>query len=365
MSAFALSQPPPVPLRSRRIAGKYQPLEVAGRGGMSIVWRAIQHGPGRFRRPVALKHMNPALASQPMYRAMFFEEARIGAVLQDPNLAQIYDFLIEDDELYLVMEWIEGIDLYTYVDYVTKFEERETRWDLMVGLTIGMLRGLAAAHERTTEDGTHEPIIHRDVTPHNVLLSDKGPVKLIDFGLSLATDRHGESTEPGVAKGKVSYVAPEVVMGERPTPRSDLFAAGAVLWEALVGRRLFEHPDRIQLLKKIALGEVEPLNRHRPDLPGELVDIVHRALAIDPADRFASARDMAYHLGAVLKTAISDDDLYATLAREVREGREALELGHRTQGQSYETPVPEDSSALIELAEDDLEPVAETAATPA
>ena len=356
MSVVVAPQPPPIPLasRARLVGGRYQPIEIAGRGGMSVVWRAVHHAPGKFRRVVALKHMTPALAEQPLYRDMFFEEARIGSALQNPNIAQVYDFLVEGDDLYLVIEWVEGIDLYTYIDYITKYEERETRWDLMVALAIGMLRGLAAAHERRGEDGIAEPIVHRDVTPHNVLISEKGPAKLIDFGLSLARDRQGESTEPGIAKGKPAYVAPEVVRGERATPHSDQFAAGAVLWEALAGRRLFDHSDRYQLLRKIAAGDVEPLSKHRADIPGELGEIVHQALALDPADRFSSAREMARRLGDVLKVATSGQDLYAALASEVRAGCAALGLGHRTQGQRYETPVPEQSSALIELTDEDL-----------
>jgi len=338
------------------VAGKYELLEVAGRGGMSTVWRAIQHGPGKFRRTVALKHMYPHLAEKPLFREMFFEEARVGSALQDPNIAQVFDFLVVDNDFYLVIEWVEGIDLFTYIDYVVRRCKRKTRWELMVALAIGMLRGLAAAHERTTEDGSLESIVHRDVTPHNVLISVKGPAKLIDFGLSLAHDREGEDTDPGIAKGKTAYLAPEVVRGARPTPKSDQFAAGAVLWEALSGRRLFPDANRYETLRKIATGEVEQLGTLRNDIPKSLRRIVHRALALEELERFESVREMALRLGAVLRESNAKDDLYDALARTVCDARADLGLGRRTQGPRFETPVPDESSGLIELSDEDLQP---------
>lgn len=346
--------PPPRP--KERLAGKYELLEVAGRGGMSTVWRAIQHGPGKFRRTVAIKHMYPHLAEKPLYREMFFEEARIGSALQDPNIAQVYDFLVEDEDYYLVIEWVEGIDLFTYIDYVFRRAKRKTRWELMVALAIGMLRGLAAAHERCTEEGSLESIIHRDVTPHNVLISEKGPAKLIDFGLSLAHDREGETTDPGIAKGKTAYLAPEVVRGGRPTPKSDQFAAGAVLWEALAGRRLYPDASRYDTLKKIATGEVEPLGTQRNDVPKALRRVVHRALALEESDRFDSVREMALRLGGVLRESKARDDLYDALAKTVCDARAELGLGRRTQGARVETPVPDESSGLIELTDEDIQP---------
>ncbi len=343
--------PPPIPppRPTRRIAGKYEVLEIAGRGGMSTVWRAYQHGPGQFRRTVALKQMYPHLATQPLYREMFFEEARVGAALQDPNIAQIHDFLVNNGAYYLVLEWVEGVNLFTYIDHVVNRSGRQTRWELMVAVAIGMLRGLAAAHERTDDSGAAQPIVHRDVTPHNVLIGDKGSARLIDFGLSLARDREGEQTEPGIAKGKPAYLAPEVVRGERATPASDQFAAGSVLWESLTGRRLFGDANQYEALRRIAEGQYEPLPRARAELPDELVETVHRALSLDPEDRFPSVREMARRLGGVLGRATPGEDIYALLARTVKSAREDLGLGHRTQGTRFETPVPQESSGLIHL----------------
>jgi serine/threonine-protein kinase len=340
--------------RDRLVAGKYELIEVAGRGGMATVWRAYQHGPGRFRRTVAVKQLFPHLASQPLYVEMFFEEARVGADLRDPNIAQIYDFVRHDDDHYLIIEWIEGIELATYIDYVFKTSRRTTRWETMAAAAIGILRGLAAAHERVDESGAPQPIVHRDVSPHNVVVSETGMARLIDFGLSLATDRTGDKTDPGIVKGKVAYLAPEVVRGGRPTPLSDQFSAGATLWEALAGRRLFDGDDPYQTLRKVAEAKTTPLAKLRPDLPPELVETVHRALALDSAHRFPSARDMANRLGVILARSRHWRDTYAVLGRTVREARQAMALGHRTQKATAAKAATVEESALIELDAADL-----------
>jgi serine/threonine-protein kinase len=346
--------PPPIP--RERVAGKYELLDVAGRGGMATVWRAHQHGPGRFRRSVAVKKLYPHLAEQPMYREMFLEEARIGAVLSDPNIARVFDFLAYKDEHYLVMEWIEGIDLFTYIDYVTNHTERDTEWEPMVAVIIGMLRGLAAAHERKNESGDGQPIVHRDVTPHNVLIGVDGTARLIDFGLGLASDREGEKTDPGIAKGKLSYLAPEVVRGSRPTPAADQFAAGAVLWEALAGRRLFPMGNQYNTMKELAEARYTPLPQVRDDLPDELYEVTHRALSLDIEDRFPSVREMANRLSGILG-ASGAKDTYARLSRTVKHARADLGLGRRSQRDGAETPVPElEESGIIELDEGDIEP---------
>jgi serine/threonine-protein kinase len=184
------------------------------------------------------------------------------------------------------------------------------------------------------------------------MISAKGPAKLIDFGLSFARDRRCGDTAPGVAKGKLPYLSPEIAKGGRPTPGSDQFAAGSVLWEALVGRRLFDHADRKVAFERLAGAEVPPLRELRPDVPSELAALVHRALSLDEADRFPSTRDMAKQLGDVLKVSVSKEDLYATLARAVAQTRGELGMGHRTEGATADDAISEVESGLIELVEE-------------
>ncbi|HTR52631.1 MAG TPA: serine/threonine-protein kinase, partial [Kofleriaceae bacterium] len=217
------------------VGGRYELVEMAGRGGMADVWRGRVRGDWGFTRDVAIKQMHQNLAVQPAYVAMFVEEARVGSIMQSPNVAEVHDFVHDRGNYYMVLEWIDGIDLGTWIRWHASRSE-PTRWELVAAVAVGILRGLAAAHERADAEGNILPVVHRDVSPHNVLLTTRGMVKLIDFGLALTIDRPGEATEPGIVKGKMSYLAPEIVTGGVPVPASDQFACGSVLWEALVGR---------------------------------------------------------------------------------------------------------------------------------
>lgn len=336
-------------IEHRLIGGKYELREIAGTGGMANVWRAIMRGAGRFKRTVAIKHMHPHLKDTAQYREMFFEEARVGADLQDGNIVQVYDFFEDQGEYYMVMEWVEGINLATYIQYVNHVRS-QTRWELVAAVGIGVLRGLAAAHERVDEKGRMIPILHRDVSPHNVLISVKGPAKLIDFGLALASDRLSAPTPPHVAKGKLSYLAPEVLQGGKATYLSDQFAVGNLLWETLVGRKLFQGVNEQEIFKKITTGDIESLSRLRPDVPKKLVKVIAKALQCNPKDRYSSAREMALGLTNVLRSVKARDDFYKALAQSVCEARHEFNMGRRTQVPFADGNMPSDESEIeIEL----------------
>lgn len=330
---------------NKLIGSKYVLNEIAGKGGMADVWRAAMIGPGRFTRTVAVKHMHPHLRENKLFRDMFFEEARVGAKLQDGNIVQVYDFIEEEGELYLIMEWIEGINLATYIRYINSIKSR-TRWELVAAIGIGVLKGLAAAHESVEEAGRQIPVLHRDISPQNVLISVKGAAKLIDFGLALASDRLGAPTPPGTAKGKLSYLAPEVLMGNTATVLSDQFSAGNLLWETLVGRKVFRGADEREIFKKVTGGEIESLSRYRPDVPKALIKVIEKSLATNPNERFASVREMALSLTNVLRTEKAQDDLYALLAQSVFTAREAFHMGRRTQAPALDGKMPSDESEI-------------------
>jgi serine/threonine-protein kinase len=170
----------------------------------------------------------------------------------------------------------------------------------VAAIGVEVLRALAAAHERVDGAGRPAPVIHRDVSPSNVLLGRLGIVKLADFGLARAADR-AAMTQPGIVKGKISYLAPELLHGQPASVRSDLFGVGIVLWEALAGRLLFGSPDTAEVLRRVTTCEVPPLKTLRPDVPAALVEVVHTALQRDPNERFETAAEMQRALATILR----------------------------------------------------------------
>ena len=333
------------------VGGRYELIEVAGRGGMADVWKGRVRGDSGFTREIAVKQMHQNLAAQSPYVSMFVEEARIGATLRSPNVAEVHDFVHDRGNYYMVLEWVDGIDLGTWVRWHTARNE-QTRWELIAAVGVGILRGLAAAHEHIDAHNRACPVVHRDVSPHNVLLTTRGMVKLIDFGLAYADDRVAEATEPGIEKGKMSYLSPEIVAGGRPLPASDQFACGSVLWEALVGRKLFDGSTDYETYTRLRDCMVQPLRPLRPDVPQPFAAIIHRALHAAVDERFPSTREMARQIGTTLKKVQLRKDLHTVLARTVADARAGMGLGPRTGDPSSPTPIAqimEDNTPRIEL----------------
>jgi len=269
---------------------------------MATVYKAVIRGAAGFQRPVAVKHIKPEFRALKNYIDMFIEEARVGSELAHPNIVQVHDFCSDDSNYYLVMEWVEGIDLGAMIKAALA-TGRPVAWPLAVAIGIGTLRGLGAAHMRVAPDGTPSPVIHRDVSPHNVLLGINGVVKLSDFGLARARDRAASLTAPGTVKGKLSYLAPEVTFGKSNSVQSDLFGVGNILWETLSGERLFDGRTDIEIFKKIRACQVPPIDQRRPDVPASLARVLSIALAADPNNRYGSAEEFAHALGQVMKEA--------------------------------------------------------------
>ena len=306
----------------RLIGGKYHLIEQVGQGGMAVVWRAEMKGAFGFTRPVAVKELKAELRAGQNYVAMFIEEARVGAELQHPNIVQVFDFCHDEEGHYcLVMEWIDGLDLRGLIAAAAK-DSRPMPWPLVVAVGIGGLKGLMAAHERVAK-GVQAPIIHRDVSPSNILVGKDGLVKLADFGLARARDRMHSLTQPGIVKGTLGYLAPEISKGAPASASTDIFALGVCLWEALAGRPLFEG-DAVETFRQIQAGEIRPLTTWRPDLPPRLLEILNQALATEPGRRFPTAKAMAHALTGVLASAARVMDTQALLVEAVRSGRAKL-----------------------------------------
>jgi eukaryotic-like serine/threonine-protein kinase len=292
-----------VDLSGQLIDGKYQLVRICGEGGMATVYKAVVRGAAGFQRPVAIKHIKPEYRAIKNYIDMFIEEARVGAELAHPNIVQVHDFCTQEGSYYLVMEWVEGVDLGALIKFY-RDNGQLVPWPLAVAIGIGTLRGLGAAHDRIAPNGQPAPVIHRDISPHNVLVGVNGVVKLSDFGLAKARDRAASMTAPGTVKGKLSYLAPEVTFGKPNSVQSDLFGVGSVLWETLTSERLFDGKTDIEIFKKIRLCKVPPLADYRDDLPAALVAVLDVALAADPANRYATADEFAQALGQVMKQAV-------------------------------------------------------------
>jgi len=286
--------------RGLLLAGKYELVELAGTGGMAEVFRGIAHGAAGFRRTVAIKRVLDQFGQNPEFVSMFVEEARVGSDLMHPNIVQIHDFDLDGTGRYfLVMEWIDGLNLADF-RYVHQLQRKPTPWPLVAATGIEVLKALSAAHERTDSHGRAAPVFHRDVTPSNILLGRNGIIKLSDFGLARAMDR-ARMTQPDILKGKLSYVAPELVDGRDPSPASDLFSVGVVLWETLTGEKLFTGDSPVDVLRAVRAADIPPLDARRNDLPVDLPQVVLRALAKDPSERFSSARSMARALANILR----------------------------------------------------------------
>ncbi len=314
-------------LGGRLIDGKYQLVSLAGEGGMASVYKAVVRGAAGFQRTVAVKHIKPEYRALKNYIDMFIEEARVGSELAHPNIVQVHDFCSEAGSYYLIMEWVEGVDLGTLIK-VYRDAVRDVPWLVAVTIAIGTLRGLGAAHDRVAPDGTPAPVIHRDVSPHNVLLGVNGAVKLSDFGLARARDRAASLTAPGTVKGKLSYLAPEVTFGKPNTVQSDLFGVGSVLWETLTGDRLFDGKNDIEIFKKIRACQIPSIQARRKDIPAALAAILETALSADPANRYATADEFAHALDQVVKQAVGVNTA-AMLAAAVAEARAQLKVVER------------------------------------
>jgi eukaryotic-like serine/threonine-protein kinase len=284
----------------RLLAGKYELVEKLGQGGMAIVWRARTLGAAGFFRTVAVKRIEASVRGFDEVIEMFVEEARVGAALQHPNIVQVHDFGVDENGVhYLVTELVEGIHLGRFLT-VYRDQKIETPWQIVTAIIIEVLRALEGAHGRLDEQRTVSPILHRDVTPGNILLAETGQVKLADFGLARAMDR-GRMTRPNIVKGKLSYLAPELLLGLAPTVKCDLFSLGVVMWEALAGERLFDAATDADVVANIRDGKIPLLSMKRPNLPIAITSAVHRALERDPAQRFDSARQMLDVLTSVLR----------------------------------------------------------------
>lgn len=277
----------------------YQLFEPIASGGMGTVHYGRATGASGLSRVVAIKRMHGELARDPACMSMFHDELRLAARVRHPNVVATLDIVEQDRELLLVMEYVQGESLQ---ELIARSAARGEAVPAAVAVSVvcGILQGLESAHEARSETGEPLGIVHRDVSPENVLVGRDGIARLLDFGIARSAGRK-HVTRVGEIKGKPSYLAPEQILnaGRQIDRRADVYGAACVLWEALTGRRLFDAESPTVILSRVLNDEVPPPSALAPSLPSALDDVVLRGLSRDPEARFATALEMARALSAV------------------------------------------------------------------
>jgi serine/threonine protein kinase len=271
--------------------GRYEIVRPLARGGMAEVFLARTRAAEGFEKLVCVKRIRPELALDPQYVEMFLDEARLGAMLHHPNLVQVFDFGVDEDGPMYAMEWLHGEDLVA-IQRAARAAGRPLSLAHAVGIVIGVCAGLHHAHELRDGDGRPLGIVHRDVSPHNVLVTYDGGVKVVDFGIAKARGARRAETQHGTLKGKVQYMSPEQCHGAGLDRRSDVFAIGILLWELTVGRGLYRGASDFAILKAITERDATRPSAIVPDYPAALEAIVMRALARDREARWATAEEL-------------------------------------------------------------------------
>ncbi|CAN94107.1 Protein kinase [Sorangium cellulosum So ce56] len=334
--------------------GGYALLARLSAGGMAELFLACRRGPAGIAHPVVVKRLRPEARRDPSIVRMFLWEAWISARLQHPNVIRFHDFVVHEGRHHLVIEYVPGCDLAAAARALFA-EGRPFPLEAAIEIGLGVLRALGHAHGLRDDGGKLVGLVHRDVSPQNVLLSLEGEIKLIDFGVAQMTGMSGTeeagpfgspcssddaapSSGGGTVKGKLGYVAPEQLRGQRVDARADLFAVGVILFELLTARRLFHRKDDGATMGAVLSGEVPAIAPLRPACPALLEGAIRRALARDPEGRFETAAQMEEALAEVLASlrrapsggdepSSSDRGLLAgqeiaALVREVASGRD-------------------------------------------
>ncbi len=281
---------------SPKAFGRYLLIERIGEGGMAEIFWAQAQGFGGFEKELVIKRILPQLSEDPEFVQMFLREANLAARLQHPNVVQNYDIGCEEGVYFIAMEYIEGITVKDMLSHSARGQQK-LPVEMVVYLARQFLRGLAFVHDYKDNNGRRLGLVHRDITPSNVMLSRRGEVKIADFGVAKAQVGDLKTmTDSGTLKGKMGYLSPELIVGSAIDHRADVFAAGIVLYEMLTSRRLFKGSSDYNTLWMIQNGPIESLQRQRPDISELLERIVFRALERDPQKRYQTSSELAEDL---------------------------------------------------------------------
>lgn len=289
------------------IAGRYELFGAIESGGMATVHFGRLLGPGGFSRTVAIKRLHPQLAKESVFVSMFLDEVRLASRIQHPNVVATLDAVEEGDELFLVMEYVHGESLAQLIA-LARASNLPIPFAIACSILSGALHGLHAVHEAIDEEGAPLGIIHRDVSPQNIIVGADGVTRVLDFGIARAVGRL-QITRDGRLKGKTAYLAPERIQGQEGDRRTDVYGAAVVLWETLTSGRLFDGENDAIILAQVLASPVQPPSCYVSAVPEALDEIVLRGLDRDPEKRFTTAREMALaiqRLGHVAPSDVSD-----------------------------------------------------------
>ena len=277
--------------------GKYELLRHLATGGMAEIWLARAQGIQGFEKLVVVKTLLPRVQQDPALVSMFLDEARVAATLHHPNIVQVYDIgVAADDEYFFSMEFVYGQDLSHLLRRAAE-TRKPPSLDTALTIVIALCAALHHAHEKEGADGKPLHLVHRDVSPQNVLISYDGAVKLMDFGIAKAAN-NSTKTRDGTLKGKIAYMSPEQGTSGKVDRRSDIFSLAILLWELTTFRRLYRADSDFETLRKIIQQDAPKPSKHRPDFPPALERIILKGLKRNPAERYQSAEEMQLDLEA-------------------------------------------------------------------
>lgn len=281
-------------MSNSRYLGKYQLIAEIARGGMGLVYLAINSGLGGFNKILVVKELKPELVDEQSFLEMFLEEARLAAQLSHPNIVTTYEVGMDGKRPFIVMDYLEGQTLAR----ILKKAGDQVTLPMQLRAIVGALEGLHYAHTRQALDGSSGSVVHRDISPQNIFVTYDGQVKVVDFGIAKASDTTIE-TRAGTFKGKPSYMAPQQLRGE-PDARADVFSMGVILWEALAGTRMWPKKSDVEVLTALLKSEIPSIDAAAPGAPVELRRIVSKATTPDAETRYQSARAFADDLNGYL-----------------------------------------------------------------
>ena len=287
-------------MKTKQQLDRYTVLRKLATGGMGEVFVARQVGLAGFEKLVVLKTLKPELADQQQFRHMFLEEARVAALTRHSNVVSVLDVGMEDDTYFIVMEYIEGWSVRQVLEACAR-RGAPLPLRFVLPIAIDMATGLAYVHDLHDSAGRALALVHRDVSPENVMITLDGQSKLVDFGIAKRQDSPIE-TAPGVLKGKARYLSPEQVRGGRVTPATDQFALASVLFEMAAGAPLFPGKNTAAVVFAMGSGDIPDPGQMCPELPAGFAAILRRALAKDPANRFPSCAQLAKELAQIQET---------------------------------------------------------------